>query len=119
MILDVSYDVPTPEPTGDFNAHGHVDAADYVVWRKGLGTTYTQDAYDLWRAHFGQTAASGATGSASANSDIPEPMSFTLAALAVSPCLAMAPVRPGQKYLLNLATDSATLDRANVRAVVQ
>ena len=24
-------------------------------WRKGLGTTYTQNDYDTWRAHFGQT----------------------------------------------------------------
>ena len=26
---------------GDFNNDGKVDAADYVVWRKGFGTTYT------------------------------------------------------------------------------
>jgi hypothetical protein len=53
----------TPDPTpGDFNDDGTVDAADYVVWRKGLGTTYTQADYDLWRTHFGQTAGSGAVG---------------------------------------------------------
>ena len=34
-----------------------VDAADCVVWRNGLGTTYTQGDYSTWRAHFGQTAA--------------------------------------------------------------
>ena len=47
----------------DFNTDGSVDAADYVVWRKGLGTTYTQNDYDNWRTHFGQTAGSsrGAT----------------------------------------------------------
>ena len=45
---------------GDYNSNGVVDAADYVVWRKGLGTTYTQADYDVWRAHFGQTAGSGA-----------------------------------------------------------
>jgi hypothetical protein len=45
---------------GDFNSNGAVDAADYVVWRKGLGTTYTQDHYNIWRAHFGEMAASGA-----------------------------------------------------------
>ena len=45
---------------GDFNHNGVVDAADYVVWRKGLGTIYTQSDYDMWRAHFGQTAGSGA-----------------------------------------------------------
>jgi hypothetical protein len=47
---------------GDFNNDGTVDTADYVVWRKGLGTIYTQNHYDVWRAHFG---ASLGTGSAS------------------------------------------------------
>jgi hypothetical protein len=41
---------------GDFNDDGTVDAADYVVWRKGLGTIYTQSDYDDWRTHFGQSA---------------------------------------------------------------
>src|SRR6478752_202912 len=49
---------PIPLP-GDFNNNGVVDAADYVMWHKGLGTTYTQTDYDVWRAHFGQTAGSG------------------------------------------------------------
>src|ERR1700742_3841341 len=31
---------------GDFNDDGHVDAADYLVWRGGLGTTFTQSDYD-------------------------------------------------------------------------
>ena len=48
-----------PTLAGDFNEDGVVDAADYVVWRKGLGTTYTQKDYDTWRAHFGQTAGIG------------------------------------------------------------
>jgi T5SS/PEP-CTERM-associated repeat protein len=42
---------------GDYNANGVVDAADYVVWRKTDGT---QQGYDTWRTHFGQTAGSGA-----------------------------------------------------------
>ena len=49
-----------PAAAGDYSQNGNVDAADYVVWRKGLGTTYTQNDYDTWRAHFGQTAGSGA-----------------------------------------------------------
>jgi hypothetical protein len=36
---------------GDFNGDGIVDAGDYVVWRKGLGTAYTQTDFDTWRAH--------------------------------------------------------------------
>jgi probable HAF family extracellular repeat protein len=31
---------------GDFNHDGTVNAADYVVWRKGLGTTYTQEDFN-------------------------------------------------------------------------
>jgi hypothetical protein len=60
---------------GDYNHNGVVDAADYVVWRKGLGTTYTQADYDVWRAHFGQTAGSGSGIAASA---VPEPCSLLL-----------------------------------------
>jgi hypothetical protein len=50
---------PTPL-VGDNNGNGSVDAADYVVWRNGVGTTYVQNDYDVWRANFGQTAGSGA-----------------------------------------------------------
>jgi hypothetical protein len=42
---------------GDFNGDGTVDSADYVVWRKTDGT---QGGFDLWRAHFGETAGGGA-----------------------------------------------------------
>ena len=35
---------------GDYNQNGSVDAADYIVWRNGLGTTYTQEHYTIWRA---------------------------------------------------------------------
>src|SRR5207253_540424 len=56
---------------GDFNQNGIVDAADYVTWRKGLGTTFTQSDYDTWRAHFGQTAGSGS--GASTLASVPEP----------------------------------------------
>jgi autotransporter-associated beta strand protein len=65
---------------GDFNNNGTVDAADYTVWRKGLGTTYTQNDFNVWRANFGQTAGIGALGGA--NATVPEPT--TLAMLVVS-----------------------------------
>ena len=67
---------------GDFNNDGSVDAADHVVWRKGLGTIYTQAAYNVWRAHFGQTAASGAAlASAQSLPAVPEPASISLLVL--------------------------------------
>jgi hypothetical protein len=53
----VTFSRPLP---GDFNGDGSVDAADYVVWRKGVGTTYSQADYGVWRSHFGQSAGSGA-----------------------------------------------------------
>ncbi len=56
---------------GDFNADGRVDTADYVVWREGLGTNYTQIDYDLWRSNFGQVAGSGSALAGGAT--VPEP----------------------------------------------
>jgi hypothetical protein len=68
--------------TGDFNNDGAVNAADYVVWRKGFGTVYGQIHYDAWRAG-GQTAA----GSSLVGSSVPEPTTqamFLAAMLIVS-----------------------------------
>jgi hypothetical protein len=48
--------------SGDINGDGVVDTADYVVWRKGLGTSYSQQLYDVWKENMGRTAAgSGGT----------------------------------------------------------
>ncbi|MEM9186443.1 MAG: PEP-CTERM sorting domain-containing protein [Planctomycetota bacterium] len=38
---------------GDFNGDGVVNAADYTVWRDGLGDDYTVADYQTWRANFG------------------------------------------------------------------
>jgi hypothetical protein len=69
---------------GDYNCDATVDAADYIVWRDGLGETYSQTDYDLWRAHFGQTAGSGATllSAAWLPRAVPEPSTFMLLVLA-------------------------------------
>ncbi|HEX2476641.1 MAG TPA: hypothetical protein VHK01_17945 [Lacipirellulaceae bacterium] len=48
--------------SGDFNNDGAVNAADYVVWRKGSGTTYNQFHYDAWRANVGRTADASLVG---------------------------------------------------------
>jgi hypothetical protein len=64
-------------PPGDFNVDGMVDAADYIVWRKGLGTAYMAHDYDMWRAHFGETAGSGAAlPSAEPLPAVPEPSTY-------------------------------------------
>lgn len=78
---------------GDYNSDGVVNAADYVVWRKGLGTVYTQADYDTWRAHFGQATGS-ASNAGTSDISVPEPLMatslFTLAIFAMclhnSPC---------------------------------
>jgi autotransporter-associated beta strand protein len=61
---------------GDFNGNGVVDAADYTVWRNGLGSIYTQADYNVWKTHFGETAGSGS--GASGNAAVPEPASALL-----------------------------------------
>jgi T5SS/PEP-CTERM-associated repeat protein len=63
---------------GDLNGDGNVDAADYVVWRKGDGT---QAGYDAWRSNYGRTrgGGSGATRPSRSEFLVPEPFSCSLA----------------------------------------
>ena len=73
---------------GDFNSDGRVDAADYVTWRKnvgsndplpnsnGLKTPIGQAHYDLWLATFGDVAAGTGLGAERA---VPEPGGAELA----------------------------------------
>ena len=58
--------------SGDYTRNGVVDAADYVIWRKTLGTTVNANSgadgsgngnvgpedYGVWRSHFGQATVS-------------------------------------------------------------
>jgi hypothetical protein len=83
--------LPTPPGiNGDYNDNGTVDAADYVVWRKNLGTnntlpndstpgSVTQNDYGVWGANFGETVGGGA-GQAAA---VPEPSALLLGAIAI------------------------------------
>jgi len=68
---------------GDYNGDGIVGAADYTVWRDGLGSIYAQADYDVWKSHFGETIDGGSIGSRIV---IPEPASvlLLLAAIAVA-----------------------------------
>jgi hypothetical protein len=89
---------------GDYNCDTTVDAADYVVWRNGLGATYEQTDYNMWRTHFGQTAGTGTTlpSAGPLSGAIPEPSTFLLLLLAA---LAGVFVRAGphrkSKQLIN------------------
>jgi hypothetical protein len=77
----------SPIVPGDFDNDGAVDVADYVVWRNGLGTTYTQTDYEAWRVHFGQSANSSAAIGSSSHDAVPEPavsvMLFTVILAAI------------------------------------
>jgi outer membrane protein assembly factor BamB len=86
-VFDVTRNLSS---AGDFNTDGTVDAADYIVWRNGLGTTYTQSDYDDWRANFGRSAATAASapGSAAGSTPtVPEPSALLLMTLALAPLL--------------------------------
>jgi hypothetical protein len=78
-----------PVTPGDYNRDGAVDSADYVEWRKGLGTTHNQSDYNVWRANFGQTIGSGGAGNplgASAEPlpiAVPEPATITLLVMVI------------------------------------
>jgi len=65
---------------GDFNLDGHVDAADNVFWRKNINTP---EAYDGWRANFGNALGGGSTASTlDALAAVPEPSVLILSLLA-------------------------------------
>jgi hypothetical protein len=85
--------------SGDFNLDDSVDAADYVVWRNGLGTIYTQNDYKIWRANFGQMAGSGsALPSAEPLSiTVPEPSMAVLLTCSMAPLFVGRLRRRGQK----------------------
>ncbi len=59
-----------PFVPGDFNQDGTVDTSDYVLWRNGLGVTYSQQDYTAWRTHFGYSSG---IGSATSTANVPEP----------------------------------------------
>jgi hypothetical protein len=83
--LEVCLAPVEPGVLGDFNDDGTVNAADYVTFRKHAGTatdlpndgsltgTVGPAHYDLWRAHFGESAPGGGAVAA-----VPEPASLFL-----------------------------------------
>jgi hypothetical protein len=62
---------------GEYNGDGIVDAADYVTWRRGLGTIYNAKDYNIWRSHVGQSVSGAGFGAA-----VPEPATASLLILA-------------------------------------
>ncbi|TWT91804.1 FG-GAP repeat protein [Botrimarina colliarenosi] len=74
------FSVVEPLP-GDFNADGNIDAADYAVWRDGLGSIFDYGHYATWRSHYGsRSTLPPATG----NAVVPEPTTLLLVCLVLS-----------------------------------
>jgi GH35 family endo-1,4-beta-xylanase len=80
---------------GDYNGDGAVDAADYVVWRKALGSSDDRRAdgngnlvidngdYDVWKTTFGAAYNLGAGAGGIAGAEVPAPSTISLCACAV------------------------------------
>jgi hypothetical protein len=71
-----------PDDYGDFNQDTVVDAADYVAWRKGLGTAYDEADYTAWRTNFGASREGSSGSGGSATPGVPEPGSAMLLCVA-------------------------------------
>ncbi|MCC7473872.1 MAG: PEP-CTERM sorting domain-containing protein [Pirellulales bacterium] len=87
--FDIGFAPPAGVP-GDYNDDGKVDAADYVLWRKGgplanevatIGSTTPED-YTEWRARFGNPPGAGA--GLGGNAAVPEPGAVLLMLLGVA-----------------------------------
>jgi hypothetical protein len=89
LTLDLVYDPQSvllkvvPVLPGDFNADGSVNAADYIVWRKGWPGSSESD-YNDWRSNFGRSlAGSGGDANLESFSRVPEPFAGVLVSIAV------------------------------------
>ncbi len=91
--------LPVAGPAGDFNANGVVDAADYVVWKAGLGGTFSQADYNTWRANFGAAAGGGAAvPSLTSLAAVPEPTFAVLFVMATYGATIQRWSRRGRNY---------------------
>ncbi|MGL4512965.1 MAG: hypothetical protein ACRCT8_07715, partial [Lacipirellulaceae bacterium] len=81
--LDVAY-LFAPLP-GDYNSDGFVNAADYTVWRDGLGSAFTAADYDVWSDNYGASRNSTALANSTEltnTTSVPEPSAVALALVA-------------------------------------
>jgi hypothetical protein len=72
------FDATRPSLAGDFNNNGVVDAADYTVWRDGLGETYLESGRLVWERAYGNSAMEHGP-------SVPEPHAFLLFLAASAP----------------------------------
>jgi len=94
----------TPPLLGDYNGDGHVDAADYVAWRRNpaaFGGNPT--GYNTWRQHYGESSP----GAGGGNEAVPEPSPIALLAGVFLPLLL------GKRYCATQRAESSN-QRARV-----
>lgn len=81
IIYEIDVLAPQAALDGDFNHDNFVDAADYTVWRDGLGAEFELADYTRWKENFGSSQP--ASGAAVPPSAAPEPNALVLAILGV------------------------------------
>ena len=93
---DNDYQLISMTLAGDYNSDHMVDAADYVIWRKTLGSTTDLDAdgdgslvidqadFQLWRGNFGDMLMPGG----GAGFGVPEPGTMLLMIVGLASLLA-------------------------------
>jgi hypothetical protein len=87
---------------GDFNNDGMVDAADYVIWRNGPGTKYSQTDYDAWRAKFDAGTISSIFQMTGGVPTVPEPSTLIGASLVMSVVICRRNPQASQKRMRSL-----------------
>jgi hypothetical protein len=86
--LTIDYSILPAGVPGDYNGDGVVNAADYVLWRKGGPlqnqvddpSLVTPQDYVEWRARFGNLSGSGTSGGLG-NQSVPEPSTVIMLAI--------------------------------------
>lgn len=133
-----------PSLAGDYNANSKVDADDYVLWRKTVGSTTNHQAdgsgltigvpdgtvdqsdYNYWRANFGNAIAGAGSGAGSSqmlvatSSDFEQPAALAnesvvnAAAFDLGP-LSFAPdISMGSRQMVRRPPPSASVSSANL-----
>ena len=88
-----------------------VDAADYVMWRKDLGSSVTlpndqtpgfvtQPDFDMWRGNFGVTGIMVGGGASIESTSVPEPSTLFLLGIGAISFLGFRKLRPSDKVRL-------------------
>jgi hypothetical protein len=95
--ISISIELPPIVLFGDYNGDAVVNAADYTIWRDKLGTEFelpnrgagitgnvSQQDYDIWKLHFGETQMVGAGGATVSVPELSTAVLMTVAGLLVA-----------------------------------